>query len=121
LAGTDPFNPTTAPFLNGADIFVAADCTPVAYPDFLNLLQGKVVMMGCPKFDDAQEYLGKFADIFRSSDIRSVIVLEMEVPCCAALPVIVKREMNNAGENIPIEEIVVSTQGRILRKRQYAE
>ena len=113
--------PPTAPFLNSADILVAADCTPVAYPDFHNLLKGKVIMIGCPKFDDAQTYMEKFAEIFRSSDIRSVTVLEMEVPCCAALPVIVKRGMNNAGKNIPIEEIVLSTQGHILRRREYAE
>jgi ferredoxin len=113
---------STAPFLNGADVLVAADCTPIAYPGFhQEFLKGRVVMIGCPKFDDAQEYVKKFTDIFRESDIKSVTVLDMEVPCCSALPVIVEKGMQNAGKNIPLEEVVISTQGYILRRRKFAE
>ena len=64
--------PPSAPFLKGADLLIAADCVPVAYPDFhRNLLSGKVVMVGCPKFDEAESAIAKFAEIFASSGIKA--------------------------------------------------
>lgn len=111
--------PATAPFLKGADLLVAADCAPVAYPDFhADFLKDKVIMVGCPKFDDADEYIRKFADIFRSADLKSVTVVIMEVPCCSKLPVIVQRGMAIAGKRIPVEEIVVSTRGYLLSRKR---
>ncbi|MBF0558895.1 MAG: 4Fe-4S ferredoxin, partial [Nitrospirae bacterium] len=111
--------PPTAPFLKGADLLVAADCAPVAYPDFhADFLKDKVIMLGCPKFDNADEYIQKFADIFRTADIRSVTVVIMEVPCCSKLPVIVERGMAIAGKHIPVEEIVISTRGYLLGRKQ---
>lgn len=113
--------PPTAPFLKGADLLVAADCTPVAYPDFHgDLLKDKVVMLGCPKFDDADQYLQKFVDIFRTSGVKSVTVATMEVPCCSRLPLIVKQAMAVAGKSIPVEEVVISTRGEVLNRRKAA-
>ncbi|MBW2609829.1 MAG: 4Fe-4S binding protein [Deltaproteobacteria bacterium] len=113
--------PPRAPFLKGADLLVAADCTPVAYPNFhQDFLKGKAVLVGCPKFDDVEEYIRKFADIFKTADIKSVTVLVMEVPCCSGLPIIVEKGMERAGVNIPIEQVVISARGEILggeRKR----
>jgi Pyruvate/2-oxoacid:ferredoxin oxidoreductase delta subunit len=111
--------PASASFLKGANLLVAADCTPVAYPDFhRDFLEGRVVLLGCPKFDDVQEYIRKFADIFRTADIQSVTVLDMEVPCCSALPVIVHKGMEIARKHVPIEEIVISTRGKIFNKAE---
>lgn len=111
--------PPTAPFLKGADLLVAADCAPVAYPDFhAEFLKDKTVMIGCPKFDDADAYIRKFADIFSTADIKSVTVVIMEVPCCSKLPVIVERGMAIAGKNIPYETVVVSTRGHILGRQK---
>ena len=111
--------PPTAPFLKGADLLVAADCTPVAYPDFhREFLHGKVVMVGCPKFDDAQPYIDKFAEIFEKAGLRSVTVLTMEVPCCQGLPVIVKRGMDAAGKKVPMEQVVISTRGEVLKRQK---
>jgi hypothetical protein len=111
--------PETASFLKKANLLVAADCTPVAYADFhRDFLQGRVVLIGCPKFDNVQEYVKKFADIFRVADIQSVTVLDMEVPCCSALPIIVRKGMEISGKEIPIEEIVISTHGNILNKAE---
>lgn len=109
--------PPTAPFLKNADLLVAADCTPIAYPEFhRDFLEGKVVMIGCPKFDDAQSYVEKFAQIFSTASIKSVTVVVMEVPCCGGLPLIIKRGMELAGKTIPTERVVISTQGDILKK-----
>ncbi len=109
--------PPTAPFLRGADLLVAADCTSFSYPDFhRDFLQGKVLMVGCPKFDDAESYIKKFTDIFKMSGVKSVTVATMEVPCCQGLPVIVKRGMAAAGADIPMEHVIISLQGEIISR-----
>ncbi|HSO71344.1 MAG TPA: 4Fe-4S ferredoxin, partial [Thermodesulfobacteriota bacterium] len=108
--------PPTAPFLKNANLLVVADCATLAYPNFhQDFLQGKVVMMGCPKFDDVQEYVQKFTDIFNTANINSVTTVVMEVPCCAGLPWIVKQAMEKAGKNIPLAERVIGVQGRLLK------
>jgi len=94
--------PPTAPFLKGADLLVTADCAPFAYPNFhQDFLKGKVLMVGCPKFDDVQAYIQKFAEIFATSDIKSITVVVIEVPRCQGLPMIVQKAMTLAGKNIP--------------------
>jgi Fe-S-cluster-containing hydrogenase component 2 len=109
--------PAGAPFLKGAHLLVVSDCAPVAYPNFhRRFVRGKAVLLGCPKLDNAQEYINKFIEIFRAADILSVTVIDMEVPCCSALPVIVRKGMEGAGKHIPIEEVVVSVRGKILKR-----
>ena len=111
--------PPTAPFLKGADLLVLADCVPVAFPTLhRDFLKGKAVMMGCPKFDNTEAYIEKFAQIARHSGIRSITAVVMEVPCCAALPVIVQKGLKLAGATIPMEEVVISVRGKILKRRQ---
>ena len=111
--------PPIAPFLKGADLLVAADCTLAAYPNFhQDFLNGKVLMIGCPKFDDVEEYIQKFTEIFKLADIKTITALVMEVPCCLGLPVILQRAMMDASKEIPIEEIVISTRGEILKKER---
>jgi ferredoxin len=113
--------PPSAPFLKNADLLIAADCTPLAYAGFhQSLIPGKVVMLGCPKFDDAEEYVGKFTEIFSTVDIRSITVVDMEVPCCSKLPMIVRKAMSLSNKAIPFEEIVISRRGAILQKRAVA-
>jgi ferredoxin len=111
--------PPTAPFLRNADLLVAADCTPIAYPNFhRDFLNGKAVMIGCPKFDDAQEYVEKFAQIFAHNSVKSVTVVVMEVPCCSGLPMIVRRGMELAGKDVPMDKVIISTKGDVLRKEK---
>ena len=111
--------PPIAPFLKGADLLIAADCVPVAYPNFhQDFLKGKVIMVGCPKFDDVEGYIRKFTDIFKTADIKSITSVVMEVPCCSGLPVILQRAMDAAGKEIPIEQVVISTRGEILKREK---
>ncbi|MGD0658926.1 MAG: 4Fe-4S binding protein [Syntrophorhabdales bacterium] len=113
--------PPSAPFLRNADLLIAADCTPLAYAGFhQNLIPGKVVMLGCPKFDDVEEYIGKFTEIFKTAGIKSVTVVDMEVPCCSKLPMLVRKAVTLSGKAIPLEEIVIGRQGSILQKRAVA-
>jgi Fe-S-cluster-containing hydrogenase component 2 len=113
--------PPSAPFLKGAHLLVVADCVPVAYPNFhQDFLKGKVVMVGCPKFDDVQGYIQKFTEIFKGAGIKSVTVLVMEVPCCQSLPIIVEKGMEKSGEKIPVEKVVISAQGEVLGRERLA-
>jgi len=108
--------PPTAPFLKNADLLVTADCAPVAYPGFhQDFLTGKTVLMGCPKFDDVAAYVEKFTQIFRQNPIRSVTVLVMEVPCCQGLPAIIRKAMNQSGQEIPLDVVVIGLRGEILK------
>ena len=106
-----------APFLKGADLLVAADCTTVACANFhQDYLEGKVVMMGCPKFDDGEAYIRKFTDIFKTAGIKSITVLIMEVPCCSGLPMMIEKAMGTAKKEIPMKTLVISTRGDVLKK-----
>lgn len=113
--------PPTAPFLKGADLLVASDCTPVACPNFhRDFLKGRTVLLGCPKFDDTEEYVDKLTDIFRTAGIRSVTILIMEVPCCSKMPLIVQQAMALSGKSIPTETITVSTRGTVVKRQKLA-
>ena len=111
--------PADAPFLKGADLLVTADCAPLAHPRFHEtFLAGRAVMMGCPKFDDVDAYLEKFPQIFATAGIRSITAVYMEVPCCSALPGIIRKAMAAAGKAIPFEEVVLGRRGDILERRE---
>ena len=113
--------PPNAPFLKNADLLVLADCGPIAYSQVHEeLMPGKVVLIGCPKFDDVQEHIEKFAEIFRKADIHTVTTVIMEVPCCAGLAYIVEKGMAAAGKRIPHEQVVLSTRGQILSREKLA-
>jgi len=110
-----------APFLGGADI-TAADCVPVAYPAFhRDFVAGKVVLIGCPKFDDPKPYLERFVEIFSRNQVRRVTVVVMEVPCCQGLPVLVEQARAMAGVDVPVEKVVVSRDGRIVHRRLFSK
>ncbi len=113
--------PPNAPFLANADLLVGADCVPVAYANFhRDLLAGKVVMMGCPKFDEVDSYVQKFIDIFRAGQIKSVTIAIMEVPCCANMRQIISEAQRQAGSSIPLNEVVISARGEIIRQGEMA-
>jgi ferredoxin len=109
--------PPKAPFLKGADLLVLADCSAVAYSRLQSdFVKGKVVMMGCPKFDGAEEYIEKFAEIFKTAGVKSITTVYMEVPCCSGLPMIVKKGLEASGQTIPMTDIVISTRGKLLEQ-----
>jgi NAD-dependent dihydropyrimidine dehydrogenase PreA subunit len=106
--------PANAPFLRGADLLIAADCTAFAYAGFhSDLLAGKALMVGCPKLDDAQQIQDKFVDIFKTAGIKSITVVAMEVPCCSRLPMVIKKALEISGADIPLKEIIVGIQGSL--------
>jgi ferredoxin len=106
--------PVKAPYFDGADLLIAADCTAYAYGDFHNrFIKNRVTLVGCPKLD-AGDYSGKLTEIIRNNDIQSVTVVRMEVPCCGGIEMAVKRALQNSGKFIPWQVVTISTDGRIL-------
>ncbi|MEN8140937.1 MAG: 4Fe-4S dicluster domain-containing protein [Thermodesulfobacteriota bacterium] len=107
--------PPSAPFLQGADLLIAADCTTVARASFhQDFLAGRVVMMGCPKFDDQQTIIQKFTEIFRTANLKSITAVIMEVPCCGSMKGLIDRAMKESGADIPLHHVTISTRGEIL-------
>ncbi len=106
--------PPTAPFFNGADLLIAADCLPFAMADFHpRLLRDKVLAVGCPKLDDTEAYVDKFSQIFANNDIKSITIGFMEVPCCAGLLHVVHKALEASGKQIPVGTVRISVRGDI--------
>jgi hypothetical protein len=109
---------TIAPFLQDADLLVAADCTAFATPGFHEkFLPGKKLLIGCPKLDDATMYLAKFTEIFGTMQIKRVTCLRMEVPCCGGMTAVLKEAISRSGKNIPLVETIVGVKGDILSEK----
>ena len=106
--------PPTAPFLKGAALLVTADCVPFAVPDFHSrYLRGRVALVGCPKLDDIDYYREKLQAIIGRAKPRSITVLRMEVPCCAALAVAVVDARDSAAPDLPVEVHTIGIDGDI--------
>jgi len=107
--------PPNAPYFDGADLLIAADCTAYAYGNFHgDFMRNKVTMIGCPKLD-AEDYAEKLTRIFTQNNIRSVTVTRMTVPCCGGLPYAVKTAIENSGKEIPLSVITISPDGHIIK------
>ena len=106
--------PPNAPYLDNADLLIAADCTAYAYGNFHHdFMKNRVTLIGCPKLD-AVDYSQKLTEIFRSNDIHSVTLTRMTVPCCGGLALAVKRAIENSGKNIPLQIVTIAPDGRIM-------
>jgi NAD-dependent dihydropyrimidine dehydrogenase PreA subunit len=105
---------TTAPYFQGADLLITADCVPVAYAGYHeDFLKGKAVVMGCPKLDDNSFYQQKLTELFIKSDVKSITVLKMEVPCCGGIAVAARQALAASGKQIPYKEVTIGIQGII--------
>ena len=108
--------PVNAPYFNGAQLLIAADCTAYAYAGFHEkFMKGHVTLIGCPKLD-AIDYSEKLTEIFRNNDIRSISIVRMEVPCCGGMTYAVQRAIANSGKDIPCKVTVLSINGDILNE-----
>jgi len=106
--------PVNAPYFDGANLLIAADCTAYAYGSFHNdFIRNHITLIGCPKLDEG-DYAEKLTEILRKNDIRSVKVVRMEVPCCGGIENAVKRALQASGKFIPWQVVTISTDGKIL-------
>ena len=103
-----------APYFDGADLLIAADCTAFAYGNFHNdFIKGRITLIGCPKLDSV-DYSEKLAAVIKNNNIRSVTVVRMEVPCCGGLENAVRRALEISGKPIAPQVVTISTDGRII-------
>lgn len=110
--------PAGAPWLAGADLLIAADCTAFSCPNFhRDLLRGKVCLVGCPKLDDADAYADKIAQIISLNKTPRIDVAYMEVPCCGGLAKLVERTISQSGEAIILNLTKLALDGKIVETR----
>ena len=106
--------PVRAPYFQGADLLVAADCTAFAYGDFhRDYMRGRTTVIGCPKLDGV-DYSEKLAAIIEANDIRSITVARMEVPCCGGLENATRVALMKSGKDIPLNVVTFSVTGNVL-------
>ncbi len=106
--------PPTAPYFDGANLLVAADCTAFAFADLhRTLMAGRITLIGCPKLD-AVDYADKLGAILAGNDVRSVVVARMEVPCCGGLTSAVERALVASGRQIPASCVTFGVDGTVL-------
>jgi Pyruvate/2-oxoacid:ferredoxin oxidoreductase delta subunit len=112
--------PINAPYFQDADLLVAADCVPFAYPDFhRDFLKGKAVVVGCPKLDDIQYYKEKLTEIFKTNSIKSITLPHMEVPCCFGLVKATEDAIAASGKKIPLKKVKIGIRGDIKPEEQF--
>ena len=106
--------PVNAPYFNGANLLIAADCTAYAYGNFHEeFMGGKITLIGCPKLDEG-DYARKLREIIAGNDIKSVTIVRMEVPCCGGIENAARRALQESGKFIPWRVVTISADGRIL-------
>ncbi len=107
--------PIQAPYLQDARLLIAADCVPFAFADFhRQFIKDRILLVGCPKLDDANAYVAKFTEMFKQNDIKDIEVLHMEVPCCSGLIQIIKLAIEASGKDIPVIFTQIGIRGEIL-------
>lgn len=106
--------PVNAPYFDGADLLIAADCTAFAYANFAKEIQkGKITLIGCPKLDPV-DYSEKLTAILEQNDVKSVTIIRMEVPCCGGIQNAAVTAMKKSGMFIPWQVLTVSVEGEVL-------
>ena len=107
--------PPNAPYFDGADLLIAADCTAYSYGNFhRDFIRGRVTLIGCPKLDGV-DYAEKLTQILKYNDIRTVTVTRMTVPCCGGLSHAVQKAVENSGKQIPLNIVIIRPDGQIVR------
>ncbi len=104
--------PPTAPWLQNADLLIAADCAPFAYAEYhRDFIKDRVLVNACPKLDDTSGYIDKLTAILSQNDIKSVTVTIMEVPCCRGLGMMAEQAVAASGKDIPLEIAIIGVDG----------
>lgn len=106
--------PIRAPYFDGANLLIAADCTAYAYGDFhRDFVHNRKVLIGCPKLDEG-DYTEKLTEIIRQNDIKSLTIVRMQVPCCGGLERAAVNALKASGKFIPWQVKVIATDGSLV-------
>jgi NAD-dependent dihydropyrimidine dehydrogenase PreA subunit len=104
-----------APYLQGASLLVAGDCTAFAYPTIQqDFIKGRVALVGCPKLDDTAPFVDKLSEILKANEIQDITVLHMTVPCCSQLQDLVAEAVRRSGKDVPQKSYVVGIDGKLI-------
>ncbi len=108
----------TAPYYQGADVLLTADCVGYALGDFhREYLKGKSMAIACPKLDEGQdEYVEKIKSRFEDAKINTLTVMIMEVPCCMGLVQLAKQAVEQTTRKVPVKYVIVGLQGEIQKE-----
>jgi Pyruvate/2-oxoacid:ferredoxin oxidoreductase delta subunit len=107
-----------APYFKNARLLISADCAAYAYAAMhSDFIKGRVTIIACPKLDENEPEIAKLAEILQKNDIQEIKLVHMEVPCCSGLTFIVKKAMERAKKAVPLDVVVISTDGSILKGR----
>ena len=108
----------TAPYYQGADVLLTADCVAYALGDFhRQFLKGNSIAIACPKLDEGQDiYQQKIKSWFEDAKINTLTVLLMQVPCCMGLLHLARQALEASQRKIPVKCLVVGLQGEILQE-----
>jgi NAD-dependent dihydropyrimidine dehydrogenase PreA subunit len=110
--------PVLAPYLDGADVVLTADCVPFACANYHEeFLKGRVVLVGCPKLDDVAAYRDKLAAIIRENSLHAIEIVHMEVPCCFGLVQALRGALDDAGKDVPVTVARIGIQGEIQERK----
>lgn len=105
--------PVNAPYFDGANLLVAADCSAFAYGNFHErFIKNRIALIGCPKLDEG-DYSEKLTAIIKSNDIQSLTIVRMEVPCCAGIEHAAKKALMDSGKFIPWQIVTITVDGQI--------
>jgi ferredoxin len=105
-----------APYLKGASLLVAGDCTAFAYPNISrDFIKGRVALVGCPKLDETGPFVDKLTEILKANEIRDITVLHMTVPCCAQLEGLVTEAVKRSGRDVPQKSFKVGIDGPLMK------
>lgn len=105
--------PADAPYFDGANLLIAADCTAYAYGNFHNdFIKNSITLIGCPKLDQV-DYTQKLTQIITANNIKSITVVRMEVPCCGGIEHAAKEALRASGKFIPLQVVTITTDGKI--------
>lgn len=106
-----------APYFEGSDLLIAADCTAFALGGFHDeLLKGKKLVIACPKLDETEGYIEKLAELIKRNELKSLTVAIMTVPCCSGLERIVRMAVERSGVPLAVEKVVVGIDGKIAAR-----
>jgi ferredoxin len=105
-----------APYFADADLLLVADCVPFAMGDFhVRFLKGRSIAVGCPKLDDREFYIEKFAAILKCNKLNSLTVIHMEVPCCSGLTRIAREAIAHSGAKMAFQDVTIDLRGSVIK------
>jgi Fe-S-cluster-containing hydrogenase component 2 len=108
--------PVNAPYFDGAELLIAADCTAYAYAGIHeDFMKNRITLIGCPKLD-MLDYSEKLREIISRNNIKSLTLLRMEVPCCGGMEQALRRAVDASGKKLAVQVVTISTDGKILNR-----